>query len=259
MKILYINNSFRLFSGLDSGASNRSNMFVRALSKLGQVDVISFLGEEMSNIDNCAVVFVMNLPPNEQKGRLSKFKKLFQFTHLENIFPVSKQKEKIIDKFIQSKNYDYIAVRYVQEASEDGLFKYRNRLIIDVDDNPKSAVLMQAKTAKTLRNRIYSYLFAQTLSFASHRELSNVFCCFHSNPNQSPTKESVYLHNVSCLTYHNADITDSTPMRLLIVGLFHYGPNLQGVEHFLSCIFPIIRKSNPKISSYCRQNTFRRD
>lgn len=248
MRILYINNYFSIFSRLDCGASNRSTMFIRALADLGQVDVISFLGEETSDIKNCTVIYSENLKPIESNGRLSKIFKLFQFNCINNLYLISRQKEEIIDSFINLTEYDYIAVRYLREASECNLFKYKDRLIIDVDDNPKAVALMQAKTAKTLRNRMYSYLFAHTIGCATKKALSEVFCCFHSNPSQPPTEKSVYLHNVSYLDASNADISNHTPLRILIVGLFHYGPNLQGVEHFLSNVFPIIQKSNPEIT-----------
>ena len=46
MNFLFVNNIYPLFDRGDSGASNRSTMFITALATLGHVDVISFLDGE---------------------------------------------------------------------------------------------------------------------------------------------------------------------------------------------------------------------
>ena len=57
MEILFVINTCRIFK-IASGADIRSNLFVRVLSGMGHVDVISFMGDDKdSNIPNCDIVF----------------------------------------------------------------------------------------------------------------------------------------------------------------------------------------------------------
>ena len=248
MRILYINNYFSIFSGTDSGASNRSTMFIKALSCMGHVDVISFRGDSFSNIENCDLIHTTSITSQHKEGRLDKFFKLLAFRSPEKIYPVNKEKEEIVDSHIKSGKYDYVACRYLREAIECGLLKYSERLIIDIDDNPRDVALMAAKTAKTLRNRIYNSLYADTLDRLVKYTLRNVKCCFHSNPLQSPVPQSVYLHNVTVSNVDLPLISEDTPLYIMMVGLFHYGPNIEGLEHFLNNVWPIVYKENPNIT-----------
>lgn len=50
MKILFVSFQYRILSGLACGASNRSTMFVEALSKVASVDVISFCDDPSNRI-----------------------------------------------------------------------------------------------------------------------------------------------------------------------------------------------------------------
>ena len=56
----------------------------------------------------------------------------------------SKKKEAVIDSFVGKKKYDIIVCRYVDSAIKCGLLKYKDRLIIDADDNLESVLKYQA-------------------------------------------------------------------------------------------------------------------
>ncbi len=249
MNILYINNYFPIFNGADSGASNRSTMFITALSKIGKVDIISFRKDSDVSIANCNIIYSEDVYNNKKESRVNKIFKLFAFYSPNAIYPIDIEKEKIVDSFLRSKCYDFIACRYIREASECGLFKYSKKLILDVDDNPKDVVLMAARNAKTIRNRFYNKLFAYSMDSMVKHVLQKVYCCFHSNPLQSPLKDkSVYLHNISIVDAELSPITEQTPLQIMMVGLFHYGPNLEGLQHFLKYVWSIIYKENPNIT-----------
>ncbi len=245
--ILFISNYFKLFDGLDSGASNRSTMFIAALTKIGHVDVVSFRGGDKSNMDNCTVVYDNEIGNSSKGKRFDKFLQLFAFHSPNKIYTPNNEKIQIVHTLLKNKNYDYIACRYMREAVECGLLEYSDKLILDVDDNPKDVVLMSARTARTLRNRLYNRVFAFTLDAMVKYVLKDVFCCFHSNPLQAPIEKSVYLHNVSVSESVIGDVKTSTPMQILVVGLFHYGPNKDGVDHFLQYVWPIVNNANSDI------------
>lgn len=248
MNILFLNNYFPIFGGADSGASNRSTMFISALAELGNVDVVSFRKDEPVNIANCNYVYNREVACFAKEHRLDKFAKLFAFHSPNKIYPVTAEKERIIDEVVRNKKYDYIACRYIREAVECGLLKYSSKLIIDVDDNPRDVALMAAKTARTLRNRLYNRIYANTLDCMVKYVLKNVYCCYHSNPLQAPIGKSIYLHNVTMSDAELPLISEQTPLQIMMVGLFHYGPNIEGLEHFLNSVWPLVHQSNPNVT-----------
>lgn len=248
MNILFLNNYVPIFGGADSGASNRSTMFISALAELGHVDVVSFRKDEPVNIANCNYVYNGEVACLAKEHRLDKFAKLFAFHSPNKIYPVTAEKERIIDEVVRNKKYDYIACRYIRDAVECGLLKYSSKLIIDVDDNPRDVALVAAKTARTLRNRLYHRIYANTLDCMVKYVLKNVYCCYHSNPLQVPIGKSIYLHNVTMSDAELPLISEQTPLQIMMVGLFHYGPNIEGLEHFLNSVWPLVHQSNPNVT-----------
>lgn len=247
MNILFINNYFPIFEGTDSGASNRSTMFITALSKIGHVDIISFRSDSMSPNCGCGIIYNKEITTCQKEKRLGKLLKLFAYYSPEKIYLLNIEKESIVDSYIQSGKYDFIACRYLREAVECGLLKYSKKLIIDVDDNPKDVILMAAKNAKTFRNRVYNRLFSYTMDKMVKYVLENVYCSFHSNPLQAPVSKSIYLHNVTMTDVILPPTSEQTPLQIMMVGLFHYGPNIEGLEHFLSKVWPLVRQCNQSI------------
>ena len=248
MNILFVNNLYPLFDRGDSGASNRSTMFITALTALGHVDVVSFLNGEKSNVKGCNVIYSKDCSAPKANGRVVKFKKLLRPWDINAIFPRNAEKERVIDGFVQKNKYDYVAVRYINEAAECGLLKYADRLLLDLDDNPYKMSMNAAQNAKTLRNRIYSYVYARELKWQVERTTKRVYRVFHSNPLEKPVKKSIYLHNVAMCDNPLPDITEKTPMQLLVIGTWHYAPNRDGLRHFLAKVYPKIREVIPDVN-----------
>lgn len=236
-----------MFENIDSGASNRSTMFVTALAKLGHVDMISFLDNELSNVPNCEVIYSKSVPSVRKSGRWAKLRAALTPWKVNSMYPLNATKERIIDGYVAAKNYDYVAVRYVNEAVECGVLKYADRLLLDVDDDPVLAIMQQAKSARTLRNKIFTYIQAIEVGWIVKSILKNVHRCYHSNVLQAPCAKSIYLHNIAMNSEALPDITETTPMRLLVVGTYHYAPNRDGMNRFLKNIYPIICKAIPEI------------
>lgn len=248
MEILFINHSFNIFNNLNSGASHRSTMLVYALSQIGHVDVVSFIDNEVSNIDNCSVIYSQSCNHRRKDGRLHKLKKILPPYTVESIYGRDKVKENIIDGFISQKQYDFIAIRYFNQAAQCGCLKYSSRLILDIDDDPKSGCLVAVKNAHTFRNKIYNYYLSIIVGWMVRKTLNNVRYIFHSNINQPPHKNSVLLHNVIVNRDIIPDVSDKTPARILIVGNFYYGVNEMGVSYFLDHIYPKLKDLNPQLS-----------
>lgn len=247
-KILFINPHFPLFSTPTCGGANRSQMFLKALTLVGHVDVVSFWENEQSNLPNCKVIHsgCPNFGSTMQYGRFEKFVRLLAPWNVNNIFPLNKSVECFCDEFVKNGDYDYIAVRYLFTAAEYGLLKYANRLIIDVDDNPKNTLLVRAEKTNTSLSRFYFKCAAMSAGVMTHIVLKKVHTSFYSNPEQSPSSQSVFLHNVAVLNNFLPSISDNTPMRVLVVGSWSYYPNKQGLQHFLRNIWPKVNKNIPE-------------
>ena len=253
MKILFVSNTYKLFSSLNTGASNRSTMFIKALSNIADVDVIAFSGEETSNIEHCRVIYSNYVEPAKMiksKGRLGKFAELFG-TSIYDIYPYSEEKSKIVDTFIKDGGYDYIACRYIYEAAECGLLKYSSNLIVDLDDNPAKFYLALMNLDKmTFRNRIYHKLYAYKIERIVKKTIDKIFCVFYSNPFEAPSSKSIFLHNVAIQEENSLPISEATPKNILMVGTLNYFPNAEGVTHFVDVILPMIIKEEPYAEFY---------
>ena len=102
-----------MFNDIDSGASNRSTMFVKALTEIGNVDVISFAERPIiSNLEKCKVIFQKNISDKVSINN-GYFQKIFNLTKLlispgnpYTYYKLNKEKEKIIRDFIKKENYD---------------------------------------------------------------------------------------------------------------------------------------------------------
>ena len=230
-------------------------MFIKALARLGHVDVVSFRIEPLtSNVENCDVVFSDDVPyPVTHGNRLSHIaRKVWRHLVVWNpysYYEIHKQREEIVDRFCHNKKYDIVACRYLWEAVECGLAKYADKLVVEVDDNPKTAAISALANTKYANpwSRYTTLFRAHTIGLMANRYLSKALCSFHSNKLQSPCKKSVYLPNVPNKCPNMPDVTEQTPMRLLIVGLLDYWPNKLGTQYFVEKIFPSIRKQIPNI------------
>ena len=245
---------YRLFDHLDCGASNRSTLFVEALSKVGHVDVVSFLPEPLqSNIEGCDVVQIYppHSKPHAQWGRFERYHRKVRFAFLP-FSPCSHwlpdaAKVAVIDRLMAEKKYDIVACRYMDDAVYCGLYKYADRLVMDVDDNPVSALkrdLQCNPPSNVFRQWLEDYR-AFALRIMVKRFLRKARVSFYSNILEPTSSRSIFLHNTTMQEHHIPDITPDTPLRLLIVGWLGFAPNREGALHFAEKVFPKIRQTIP--------------
>lgn len=246
--ILFINPHFRLFSTPTCGGANRSQMFMKALTQVGHVDVVSLWEDEKSDLPNCDVIHTgcPEFGPIDSYERVEKYIRLLAPWNANNIFPLNRSVEKFCDDFIVKGNYDYIAVRYLFTAAEYGLLKYSDRLIIDVDDNPKNTLLVRMRKAETRFQKLYYTMAAISAGVMSRLVLRGVHTSFYSNQFQAPSRHSVYLPNVPVNSTPLESVSDALPMKAIIVGSWAYYPNKHGLLHFVKKIWPIILQRIPE-------------
>ena len=121
------------------GGGVRSTLLIEALSKLGHVDVISFVKEPIeSSIPNCDVIFSKGVPDGELTlwdRMLLNLRLFFAPWHPEAYYPVNQEQAKIVSRYYNAKHYDFVVCHFIWDAIVSGLMRYTDRLIIDVDDN----------------------------------------------------------------------------------------------------------------------------
>lgn len=255
LNILFVTLTFRLFDHLDCGAANRSTLFVEALSKVGHVDVVSFLPEPLqSNIEGCDVLQIY--PPHHSKslvqsGRFERYHKKVRFALLP-FSPCSHWlpdagRVAVIDRLMAEKKYDIVACRYMADAVHSGLYKYADRLVMDVDDHPVSVLKrdLQCYPPSNVFMRWLQNYRAYALGVMVKRFLRKVRVSFYSNILEPTSSRSIFLHNTTMQEQHVPDITPDTPLRLLIVGWLGFAPNREGALHFAEKVFPKIRQTIP--------------
>lgn len=247
MNILFISPSINPFDKNGFGSVQRSNLLLEACARCGSVDVITFLDDVESNNGNCTVIYSQTLKTKVSSSRIKSALSLFNPWNVYGAFPKNQEAERIVKRFVQKRNYDFIVVRYIPEAMKCGLMTCANRLVIDVDDDPLEVTRNMAKTAKRFRKRLFHRLQACEMQITLNKILQNIRCAFYANPSQISHPKSVYLPNIP---YHNIDNAcvaefQSTQPRLLFVGNLNFGHNATGVSRFIEDVFPLVKRVIP--------------
>lgn len=251
MKILYVLDEYGLFGRPNNGASHRNTLYVKALATIGHVDVCSFSKETIvSDIEDCDVIYSN---PNIEEGNLyvRNVKCLIQMTfkpsNPNSYFKKNVKREQIVDEFVKNNGYGLIACRYISTAIKCGLLKYRDKLVIDIDDNPSNSLKSIAGSSDSFLLRVRNLYMARTIQIMVKQLLENVFCSFYSNILEPPSSESIYLHNSVASATVIPNICSDKTNRILFVGILSYPPNKYGITHFVNNIYPLIRQRVPDV------------
>jgi glycosyltransferase involved in cell wall biosynthesis len=246
--ILFVANADNKLFEIYSGAALRNNMFIRALSEIGHVDVVCFEEDNaVSNIPGCDVVFSKRMIEARglRQGVRSFVRMTFSPSDPYSYYQLENQKAAIIKDFVEKGNYDIIACRYVDTVARCGLLDYKDKLVVDLDDNQATVRRFEAREANSIVLKLKRLYESKRIGKMLGSLCGDVLCSFCSNPLELPSSQTVFLHNTTVLTQPAADITESLHPRILFVGLLKYFPNRQGIAHFVESVFPIIRRSLP--------------
>lgn len=253
MNFLFVTRGIEVMNYIRGGGCVRSTLLIEALSKLGHVDVISFVKEPVeSTVPNCDVIFRGETPKGVLTLRdrvLLNLRLFFTPWSPKGYYSIDKEQEDIVSRFYNAKHYDYVVCRYIWEAVSCGLMRYEDHLIIDVDDNLVSALKRDLAKSSNYHIRARIKLLWKTLMIEKMQQhvLKRVKLSFYSNEREPPYKKSVYLYNVPLLSSPCSDVTRSTQMRLLFVGNLDLFPNRNGILHFVKTILPIIKERVPTV------------
>lgn len=246
MKVLFIAVSNNPFVATQ-GSSQRSNLLLNALTKIADVDVISFCSSNEQSKDY-TIIHQEEWKNPKREGRLGKFRRLLTPWNIESVFNVDEHKKYIIEKALQKKNYDYIVIRYIPAALECGLWKYANKLVVDIDDNPVERAKADADAAKSIRNRIYLRLLSRAMNIVVNKVIRQAKVTFVSNPEDAIGNSAILLPNVPYYTpKYSLDEEKEVKGRILFVGDLGYWVNQEGLSRFLQNVYPKVKNAIPYV------------
>lgn len=247
MNILFITCDSSLFN-VDSGGAMRNNLFVGALSQIGHVDVISFNQKDLvSNIKNCDVIYSEFV---EEEHRSWEFLRTWLSMAIKptdpySYYKVNKKRADVVNHFVQNSHYDLIACRYVDTVASCGLWKYRDRLVVDMDDHPVNKLKFLLPLVKFPVVKWKKQYEIKRMGKMVEKMLDSVACSFYSNILEKPASKSIYLHNAITFDEALADVNTTMDPVVLYVGSFYHFPSKNGIYHFVDNIFPLIRGRIP--------------
>ncbi len=247
--LLVLNTPQNVFQ-IESGSALRSNMLIKALTGMGCVDIICFSRSDLvSNIPNCNVIFSEAIWDEKDFKEVlcSLFRMTVRPSDPYSYFQVNKQKASIVDSFVNQTDYDFIVCRYVQTAIICGLLAYKDKLVIDADDNLSVVRRFQAIQTHSFLYRWKRQYESKRIRIMLKSLLSGIHCSFCSNPLELPSPKTVFLHNTTILKQPVADLSNDSVPRILFIGYLRYFPNQHGIAHFVKTIFPRIRERIPAV------------
>jgi hypothetical protein len=252
--ILYIcaHNPFEIHSG----AHQRSNLICKALAEIAPVDVVCFTTEDIlireSNISNCTAVHIEKRAKKQEKVSLFHIvKPLLYFLSKQNLAFTDPYLKKIISSILKNKNYDYIVVRYITYTIEFGVPLHK-KVIIDLDDLPEQfyqSVKEQIHNNKI--KKIYFSILEKLAAFHTRKITKIIKHAYVPMKSQSLLiPNTSYLPNipypVSLKEFKEYDNKNDN-FEIMFVGSLSYGPNNDGINHFLEYVWPKVSKELPQV------------
>lgn len=240
MRILFVSTHINPLNSPDCGDAQRTQLLLRACTRVADVDLITFAGKSESMMDGVKVVYDKCIKIYEPKqGRLAKWARVLPVTGQKFLFPVNKKIESIVDEIIRLGDYDLIVSRYFHRTLLCGLWKYYEKLIVDFDDSPSSFFISQITESSSLSMKIRMHLAAKKAERISRKAIGKMRAAFFANPSHARAYKASYLPNIpyyesSC---SQADFNTQN-RRIVFVGQLDYMPNRNGLDHFFEKIYP---------------------
>ncbi len=252
MNILFISSDANPFGPIINGDAQRTRLLLQACAKLGHVDLVTFQDGAVSDMDNVTVVHsgAVNEVPIKM-SRLTKWASVMPWGGLQTMFPISREREMIIDDIVENGHYDLIVSRYLFRTLPCGLLKYGKRLVVDADDDLSFFFLNQISERSNLSQRFRLHLAAAKARRLTPATVKMVHTVFFSNQHTANSNGGSYLPNIPFLTDTCPDADFSVPYRrILFVGQLGYTPNRDGVDHFLKHIYAPLAATMPQLEMH---------
>lgn len=233
MRILFVSTHTNPLNPPINGDAQRTCLLFEACKRVAEVDVLSFEGQPDQ------------APP---LGRWKKWMALLPFSKTTALFPVDPHKEAVVDEAVKKGNYDFIVARYFYRAIPCGLWKYREKLIVDFDDSLSFFFVNQLAPNAALTTRVRLKLSAKKARSIMRRAVRKMHAAFFADETTAKDSQGVFLPNIPFYKEgcHDADM--SVPLkRIVFVGQLEYQPNKEGLSHFLDQVYKPLRERLPNV------------
>ena len=229
MRILFVSTHTNPLSTPRNGDAQRTRLLYDACARIADVDVISFEGQTEQH---------------KPQGKLKKWTALLPFNDVTSLFPVDSYREAVIDEAVRKVNYDLIVARYFYRAIPCGLWKYREKLVIDFDDALPFFFLNQLTPSSAKTTRIRLKLAAKRAKSIAGQAVRGMRASFFAEEATAKANHGVFLPNIPFYVdiCPDADMSSSVK-RILFVGQLEYQPNKEGLDYFLEHVYsPLIER-----------------
>ena len=236
MRILFVSDNYNPAETPFNGDSQRTRLLYEACRRIAEVDVISFAGEPDRSM---------------YPGRLKKWIALLPFISVAALCPKDSFKEKVVDEAVRKGEYDLIVTRYFYRAVKCGLWKYRNKLVVDCDDALPFFFLNQMSPSSALTSRVRLRLSAFKMKRSARRTVRQMHAAFFAGEPTAKASGGVFLPNIPYYKDGCVDAEMGAPIkRILFVGQLEYQPNKEGLSHFLKFIYMPLRERLPNVQMH---------
>jgi glycosyltransferase involved in cell wall biosynthesis len=153
-----------------------------------------------------------------------------------------------LERLVASNRYDAVVVRYLRPACRSGALQLKLPVFIDIDD-------VDIEFLETEVQRNYGSRAGQWIRQRNLRQLREIYPelvgraarCWvpnHASRNYPGLGDAVWLPNIP---FHvpQADSLPEPGRDIVFLGILNYKANVQGLDWFLSEVWPRIIKSNP--------------
>lgn len=229
MRILFVSSHVDPLAPPVNGDAQRTRLLYEACARIAEVDVVTFAGQP--------------LRPGPQ-GKLKKWMALLPWSKVTDLFPVDSNKEAVIDAAVQKGNYDFIVTRYFYRAIPCGLWKYRDKLVVDFDDDLPFFFLNQLTPASAKTTRVRLKWAAWKAKAVARYAVRKMHAAFFAEESVAKFNDGTFLPNIPFYTDSCADADMSVPKkRIVFVGQLEYKPNKEGLDRFLERVYlPLVER-----------------
>lgn len=233
MRILFVSTHTNPLDSPVNGDAQRTCLLYEACKRMADVEVISFAGQ----------------PEHPRRlGKLEKWMALLPFSGTTVLFPVDSNREAVIDAAVAKGHYDYIVSRYFYRAIPCGLWKYREKLVVDFDDALSFFFLNQIHSDSAWTSRIRLRWTAKRAKTISRRAVREMKAAFFAEQSVASENHGIFLPNIPYYPGNCPDADmDAETKRVVFVGQLEYQPNREGLDHFLEKVYLPLIKRLPKV------------
>ena len=222
------------------GAEQRANVFLKAaLANDCYVDIafIDAAEDITPSITNERINIVFW--GYNTTFKTSLYHKFLRYYGLESLIHDRSLKIQI-EKIINSNSYDYIICRYLHCAQKSGLWKYRNKLILDIDDLPVESTIykLENDSKHKIINQLLKVPLTYLLRHITKRWIRNSYATYLPSEEMAKKWYTRLLPNIPIIHVDNPKYVKSN--NILFIGILSYRPNYKAMDHFVDNVLPLI-------------------